>query len=140
MSTMEPEEANAALRSLQAAARAGELADPRAGVAYVALQLLELGARELNGPVRRAVLLVAAGGDPSRSLELDGRAVRALAQELASPERCAELAGILSRLRESASALGLDDVAAAVSALQLDSDLAWRLVAAGALADELDPG
>ena len=42
-------------------------------LAYVAGQRLELDPDELNGPLRRAVLLLAAGGDPQRELRLDRR-------------------------------------------------------------------
>src|SRR5207244_7691813 len=37
---------------------------------------------ELNGALRRAILLLATGGDPQRELALDSRAVVALADEL----------------------------------------------------------
>ena len=47
---------------------------------------------EAAGALRRAVLLLAAGGDPHRALELDGRAVTGMAVELDSPERRAALA------------------------------------------------
>ena len=44
-------------------------------LAYLAGQAIELDAEELNGARRRALLLVAAGGDPHRELDVDDRAV-----------------------------------------------------------------
>jgi hypothetical protein len=79
------------------------------------------------------MLLLAAGGDPHRSLELDGRAVTALAEELGSPERLDALAAALASLPVE----GLPRVAAAVVRLLADRDLAWRAFAAGLLAEEL---
>ena len=45
---------------------AGELGDPLPVLAYLAGQEVELPDEELNGARRRAMLLVAAGGDPHR--------------------------------------------------------------------------
>jgi len=90
---------------------------------------------ERHGAVRRAVLLVAAGGDPHRALALDGRAVTALAADLDSVERRAALReGLASLLAE---AQGLEAVGSALTRLLADDDLAWRALAAGLLADEL---
>ena len=66
---------------------AGELGDPLPVLAYVAGQALELDDEELNGARRRALLLVAAGGDPHRELGVDDRAVKALAADLYTDER-----------------------------------------------------
>jgi hypothetical protein len=85
--------------------------------------------------VRRAVLLLAAGGDPRRGLELDGRAVTALAAELDRPERRTGLARGLTALR--AEAEGLPRTAAALDRLLGDAELAWRAFAAGVLGEEL---
>jgi hypothetical protein len=100
-------------------------------VAWLAAPAFDEG--ELRASVRRAMLLLAAGGDPHRTLELDGRAVTALAAELDSPERRQELAAGLGSL----PAEGLPRVAAAVERLLRDGDLAWRALAAGLLGDEL---
>jgi hypothetical protein len=86
-----------------------------------------------RGAVRRALLLLAAGGDPHRSLELDGRAVTALAADLDSPERRRALGAGLAALPVE----GLPRVAAAVARLLGDPDLAWRAYAAGVLGAEL---
>jgi len=56
-------------------------------LASVAGAEVPLDGKERAGAVRRALLLLAAGGDPSRGLDLGGRAVRALATDLDEPER-----------------------------------------------------
>ena len=81
------------------------------------------------------MLLLAAGGDPRRPLELDGRAVTALAAELDTPERRAALIRGLEELR--ADAAGLVQTEAALEALLGNADLAWRAYAAGLLGEEL---
>ena len=54
------------------------------------------------------LLLLAAGGDPTRDLDRDGRAVRALAEDIDGPGRRSELTrGVLALRRESA---GLEQV------------------------------
>lgn len=90
---------------------------------------------EARGAVRRAMLLLAAGGDPRRTLELDGRAVTALAAELDRAERRAALAQGLEALRAEAG--GLAATEAALARLLADPDLAWRAYAAGLLGEEL---
>lgn len=86
-----------------------------------------------RGAVRRATLLLAAGGDPHRSLELDGRAVSSLAADIDSPERRDGLAAGLASLPVD----GLPRVTAAVGRLLGDRELAWRSYAAGVLGAEL---
>jgi len=81
------------------------------------------------------MLLLATGGDPQRRLALDGRAVTALAAELDRPERRAELAAGIARLRERAAGFPL--VADVLGLLRGDPDLAWRAFACGLLAEEL---
>lgn len=81
------------------------------------------------------MLLLAAGGDPNRRLELDGRAVAALADDLDSPERREALARGLTALQ--ADAEGLPEVERALGHLLGDGDLAWRCFAAGLLGEEL---
>jgi hypothetical protein len=89
------------------------------------------------GAVRRALLLLATGGDPLRGVEeLDGRAVTALADDLDDAARRAALAEGLAALREAAE--GLPNVRAALDRLAADPDLAWRAWASGLLADALD--
>ena len=53
---------------------------------------------ELNAAIRRAELLLAAGGDPRRELDPFGRAATALAEDLDSEERRVQLRGGLEAL------------------------------------------
>jgi hypothetical protein len=96
---------------------------------------IELPEDELNAAVRRSVLLLAAGGDPTRELELDGRAVTALAADLDAPARRNELGARLAGLRQPAAGLPL--VEGALARLTADSELAWRSFACALLAHEL---
>jgi hypothetical protein len=104
-------------------------------LAWLAGSELPLAKEEVRGPLRRAMLLLAAGGDPRRALELDGRAVTALAAELDLPERRAGLARGLAALR--AEAAGLPSTEAALDKLLGHEDLAWRAFAAGLLGEGL---
>jgi hypothetical protein len=79
--------------------------------------------------------LLAAGGDPRRELELEGRAVSALALDLDSPERRASLAAGLAALRKVTA--DLPEVAVRLDGLARDADLAWRWFACTLLAEEL---
>jgi hypothetical protein len=90
---------------------------------------------ELNAARRRAMFVLAAGGDPHRELDHGSVAAARLADELDSPDRRAALAGALEPL--GAASDGLPTVAAAVAALRADGDLAWRTYALALLADEL---
>jgi hypothetical protein len=90
---------------------------------------------ERHGAVRRALLLLTAGGDPNRGLDLDGRAVHALAAELDEPERRESLTAGLVGLR--AEAEGLPHVSEALRALTEAPDVSWRAYACSLLAREL---
>ncbi len=117
---------------------AGELGDPLPVLAYLAGQAVEIDEHELNGARRRALLLLAAGGDPHRELGVDDRAVKAIAGDLHSGARREQLARSIDAL-----VLRVRDLTAAREAavfLAGDVDLAWRLYALGLLAEELDPG
>ena len=103
-------------------------------LAYAAGLGVELG-DDAPGAIRRAMLLLAAGGDPRRGLDLEGRAVTALAADLDEPERRAALAEGLAVLAEAAAGL---PAAAVVARLAAEPELAWRAYAAGVLADSLD--
>jgi hypothetical protein len=109
--------------------------EARAVLAWLAGDEVAIPADETRGPVRRAMLLLAAGGDPRRALELNGRAVTALAAELDRPKRRSALARGLERLQAEAAALPRTN--AALDALLADPDLAWRSFAAGLLGEEL---
>ncbi|TML48752.1 MAG: hypothetical protein E6G21_11570 [Actinobacteria bacterium] len=115
---------------------AGTESDIRPALALLAAPDSLVEPDELNPAVRRAMLLLAAGGDPHRELELDGRAVSALAAELDRPERRAEVSRGLEALR--AEAAGLANVSRALAELLLDAGLAWRAYACALLADELE--
>lgn len=113
----------------------GELGDPLPVLAYVAGQAVELDDETLNGARRRALLLVAAGGDPHRELDVDDRAVKALAADLYTEERRDELARAIDAL-----VLRVRDLPVAREAaifLAADVDLAWRLFSLALLAEEL---
>ena len=114
--------------------------DARSGELLVVLVWLvagELGIdeAELNAARRRALLVLAAGGDPHRELGLDSVAAERLAAELDTPERRAALAAALDRL--AAEAEGLPVVSEALAALRAEPELAWRSLALALLADEL---
>lgn len=109
--------------------------DALAVLAWLAGAEVQIDEDELRGAVRRSLLLLAAGGDPHRTLELDGRAVVALAVELDRPERRDELERGLVGLRTESD--GLSAVGMALDGLLGDPDLAWRAYAAGLIGEEL---
>lgn len=109
--------------------------EPLVQLAYLASPRLELDEEALKAARRRAVFVLASGGDPKRELELDSRAVAVLAADLDAPERRAELATALDALRVQAEDLPL--VAATLERLAADPRLAWQALAAALLADEL---
>jgi hypothetical protein len=89
--------------------------------------------QELNAARRRALFVLAAGGDPHRDLQPDAVAAERLAAELDSLERRRELDAALATLDTS----GLPQVAEAVKTLRADPETAWRALALALLADEL---
>jgi hypothetical protein len=109
-----------------------------AALAFVAGQRVELDPDEANAALRRAELLLAAGGDPHRPLALYGRAATAVAADLDSPLARAQLADGLAALEEDVS--GLRGAGEALRLLRADADLAWQCYAAAILADELGGG
>ena len=110
--------------------------DVRPALAALAGRDLELDEPELHSARRRALLLLAAGGEPQLGLVLDGRAVTALARELDSPQRRAELGRGLAELEDATGPFAR--VGAALAELTTDSDLAWRAYACALLAEELE--
>jgi hypothetical protein len=126
------------LGSLEAALGGPERPELAPALAYMAGQEVELDADELRGALRRAVLLLAAGGDPTRELDVDGRAVRALAAELDAAERRAQLSRGLASLGTAAARMPL--VQEEIALLERDPELAWRWFAASLIADELGEG
>jgi hypothetical protein len=114
---------------------AGELGDPLPVLAYIAGQEVEIDDQDLNGARRRALLLVAAGGDPHRELDIDDRAVKSLAADLYTDERRRQLGraidALVLRVRERRAARE------AALFLAADVELAWRLFSLALLAEEL---
>ena len=104
-------------------------------LAYVAVQAVELEEDEVRGVLRRAMLVLASGGDPRRELEPGGRAVAVVAEELDTAKRRAALRRALEDLREDAR--GLAAVSAALERLVADEELAWQWAACAILAEEL---
>lgn len=88
---------------------------------------------ELNAARRRAMFVLAAGGDPHRDLGLESVAAERLAAELETPERRRRLAEALEEL----PADGLPAVLGSLEALRADPELAWRSFALALLADEI---
>jgi hypothetical protein len=88
---------------------------------------------ELNGARRRAMFVLAAGGDPHRDLGPNSVAAERLAAELDSPERRDALDAALAALDTSA----LPRVRDAVATLRADPERAWRTLALALLADEI---
>jgi hypothetical protein len=112
--------------------------EPRSGELLVALVWLVLGqlpiaADELTAARRRAMFVLAAGGDPHRELDLNSVAAERLAGELDTPERRDALDEALARL----DAAGLPGVEQGLAALRAEPDLAWRCLGLALLADEL---
>jgi hypothetical protein len=124
-----------ALENLLSRVDAGELGDPLPVLAYIAGQAVEIDEGDLNGGRRRALLLVAAGGDPHRDLDVDDRAVKALAADLYTEKRREQLGRSIDEL-----VLRVRDRPVAREAalfLAADVDLAWRLFTLSLLAEEL---
>ena len=124
-----------ALDHALAAAEAAEGEDRLVLLCFLAARDVRLDAAELRAALRRAELLLAAGGDPRRPLELHGRAVTALADDLDEPERRAQIALGLATLLPLVEHLA--GAAGALEQLVGDSDLAWQCYAMSLLAGHL---
>src|SRR5438874_6762524 len=107
------------------------------GVALTWLVRDDVGIDEpdLNAARRRAMFVLASGGDPHRELDLGSVAAERLATELDTPERRAALATALAGLADEAA--GLAVVSEALAELRAEPELAWRSLALALLADEL---
>ena len=126
-------ESRAWVEHVEEAAAGGDDAAPL--LAYLAAQEIEIPEEELNAARRRALLVLAAGGDPHRDLDPDSRAARGLARDLDNPERRRRFDAAVAGLRDAAN--GLPRAAAALDALAADPERAWRWLACAYLADEL---
>jgi hypothetical protein len=123
------------LEELEPALREWGDAQACAMLTLVAREAISLPADELHAALRRALLVLAAGGDPLRELELQGRGVTSFAADIESPTRRAELEASLRALR--AQAEGLPRASFLLEALLDDAGLAWRSLAVALLAEEL---
>ncbi len=94
-----------------------------------------LDEQERRAAIRRSELLLAAGGDPRRPLELWGRAVTALAEDLGTASAREQLASGLRTLGPAAAEFGR--VASALQLLVQDADLAWQCYVMALLAEAL---
>jgi hypothetical protein len=112
-----------------------ERSDLDLGVTLVWLvrESVSIGGDELNAARRRAMFVLASGGDPHRDLDLGSAAAERLADELDSPERRQELDAALATL----DTRNLPRVAEAVRMLRGDPQTAWRTLALALLADEI---
>jgi hypothetical protein len=122
-------------RSLAADLGSEGLATAVVLLAAIAGEEVPIAEEEAHGACRRALVLLAAGGDPARGLDLEGRAVSAVADDLDAPERRAALTQALERLRGEAA--GLPYVSEAVHGLLDAPDVAWRSYACSLLAETL---
>ena len=105
------------------------------GLAWLAGQDVELDPDEVKATLRRAELLLASGGDPHRELELDGRAVTAVADDLDDPAARDQLEDSLARL--AAGSEGLAAVSDGLAQLRAQPDLAWQSYACALLAEAI---
>ncbi len=102
---------------------------------WLVLDAVPVDDAELKAARRRAMLVLAAGGDPHRELGLGDVAVERLAEELDRPDRRAALAAALEQL--AVEAAGLPAVAEVLATLRDAPKLAWSTYALALLADEL---
>lgn len=123
------------LEQLESRLSAGEDVEVEVSLALLGGQEVELDEDELRGARRRAMQLLATGGDPRREPDPDGRAGRALADDLDSPGRRSALLEGLVRLQTTVQ--GLPQVTQRLEGLVADEDAAWRWFACTLLAEEL---
>jgi hypothetical protein len=102
-------------------------------LAWLAIEDVPVDEAELRAARRRAVLVLAAGGDPHRDVGTATPAVERLADELDTPER----RGSLHEALAAVDASGLPTVQKALQVLLDDRELAWRLFALAHVVDEL---
>ena len=104
-------------------------------MSYLASPSLSFDPDRLRASLRRAVFVLASGGDPHRDVHPDAPAVRTLAGDLDAPEHRVELAVALEALALQAG--GLPTVGSALAALREDGELSWRWLACALLAEEV---
>jgi hypothetical protein len=123
------------LEAIEATLVAPDSDDLAVTVAYAAGRAVAIDETELAGARRRAIFVLAAGGDPHRPLDLRARAVETLAADLDDVSARGELQAALRAA--AANADGLPRVAEAVHGLLGNPDRAWRAFACALLAEEL---
>jgi hypothetical protein len=106
-----------------------------AAAAFAASLSLPLDEAALAGPLRRALLVLAAGGDPHRALDVEARAVRALADDLEALVGDDELAAAFASVHTRAR--GLPRIEAAAAELAANPVQARSAVALALLGAEL---
>lgn len=121
------------LEALEAAGYDPYSAELLVALVWLVLGELPISEAELNAARRRAMFVLAAGGDPHRELDLGSVAADRLAAELDSPERRKALHTALSGL----DATGLPAVSKGLAGLLGEPELAWRCLGLALLADEL---
>jgi hypothetical protein len=109
--------------------------DLRVALAWLVRGEVGIDEGDLNAARRRALFVLAAGGDPHRELDYDSVAAERLAQELDTPERRIALAAAFERLVPEAE--GLPAVTEALALLRGRPDVGWRSLALALIADEL---
>ena len=114
-----------ALDGIETLLSAGGTTEGTVSLAYVAAQLLALDEAELTAARRRAMFVLAAGGDPHRELDPHSPAVASLARDLDSPALRADLVRTLGALAEP----GRPATSAAINELLTHEDLALRMLA-----------
>jgi hypothetical protein len=123
------------LEGIEAQLREDPVPELWAMLAYVAGREIAIDDDELNASLRRAVLLLAAGGDPHRGLDLEGRAVTALASDLDREQRrTALMRGVDELVGRSQR---LPHVRESLFVLASQPELAWHAFACALLAEEL---
>ena len=123
-----------ALEGIEERLASGGKTDGAVALAYVAAQLIALDPAEIAGARRRALFVLAAGGDPHRDLDVGSPAVDSFARDLDSPELRRDLLRTLAALADPRR---LPEITRTVTELVQDEPLAVRLLAAALLAEEL---
>jgi hypothetical protein len=126
------------LQTLESRLAAGADVEVEVSLSLLAGQDVEIAEDELRAARRRAVQLLATGGDPRRNLDPDGRAVTALAADLDSPARRQALVSGLTALRDTVD--GLPVVSERLEGLLANDERAWRWYACTLLGEELVEG
>ena len=123
------------LPQLEATLTDSELAIAVVTIAAVAGRTIDVDDDELRAASRRALFVLAAGGDPDRGLDLDGPAVNSFAGELDEPSRREALrAGLVELAADSSEFAHVSEV---VHALLDAPESAWRAYACSLLAEQL---